>query len=53
LIAPSTAVLSQIAHHPIHGIEVGAIDELTTLSPLADEAGSLKALQMEGERRRY
>jgi hypothetical protein len=53
LAAPGTAVLSQIADHPIHGIEVGAVDELTTLSPLADEARSLKALKVEGERRRY
>jgi hypothetical protein len=49
LAAPGTAVLSQIADHPIHGIEVGAIDELTALSPLADETGSLKALKVEGQ----
>jgi hypothetical protein len=51
LAAAGAAILSQISDHPIHGIEVGAIDELTTLSSLADETRSLKALKMEGKRR--
>jgi len=48
LLAPSTAVLGEVAEHPIHGIEIGAIDELPALAPLTDEPRSLKVLKMKG-----
>lgn len=37
----------------MHRIEVGAVDQLASVSLPQDEAGTLQRLQMKGERRRH
>jgi hypothetical protein len=49
--AAHAAVLREVRHETIHGTKIGAINELPTLTPVADEACSPKILQMERQRR--
>lgn len=50
LAAAGAAVLREIAHERIHGLEVGAVEELPALAALQDQAGSMQGLYVERER---
>ena len=46
------AVLGEIAHEPVHVLEVRRIDDETPVLPAAEEAGARQMREVEGKRRR-
>lgn len=46
---PAQQFSVRLAHERVHGLEVGAVDELATFAAFEDERRTVQSLQMEGE----